>query len=85
MSDLLRLEGEKIEVVKPEGKSQVISDEDLAVLLDRSPSVFEDRGSGWSKESELAKGREVAFEVFDTRMEQGNTRLSDVFGERDDS
>ena len=49
-ASLLRLEGEKIEVVPntKEGKASVLSDEDLDMLLDRSPGVFADRGKGWT-------------------------------------
>jgi ATP-dependent DNA helicase len=48
-ASLLRLEGEKIEVVPEtkEGKRAVLSDEDLEMLLDRSPEVFDERGEGW--------------------------------------
>lgn len=48
-ASLMRLEGEKIEVVPEtkEGKKAVLSDEDLAMLLDRSPKVFDERGDGW--------------------------------------
>ncbi|KAH6901459.1 SNF2-family ATP dependent chromatin remodeling factor snf21 [Coprinopsis sp. MPI-PUGE-AT-0042] len=44
-AELLKLEGEKIEVVPDtsEGKAKIISDEDLDALLDRSPEVFSDR------------------------------------------
>jgi ATP-dependent DNA helicase len=47
----MKLEGEKIEVVPNtmEGKMNVLSDEDLNLLLDRSPEVFEGRGEGWAK------------------------------------
>jgi len=49
-ANLLRLEGEKIEVVPDTkaGKASVISDKDLDILLDRSPEVFVDRGKGWT-------------------------------------
>lgn len=49
-ANLLRLEGEKIEVVPntKEGKASVLSDEDLEMLLDRRPEVFADRGKGWT-------------------------------------
>ncbi len=48
-ASLLRLESEKIEVVPDtkEGKRSVLSDEDLEMLLDRSPEVFSERGEGW--------------------------------------
>ena len=46
---LLRIEGEKIEVVPntKEGKQGVLSDADLEVLLDRRPEVFSERRKGW--------------------------------------
>lgn len=49
-ASLLRLEGEKIDVVPntKEGKQGVLTDEDLDVLLDRRPEVFADRGQGWT-------------------------------------
>jgi ATP-dependent DNA helicase len=51
-ADLLRLEGEKIDVVpdnEVDGKNyRVLSDRHLEMLLDRSPEVFQERGQGWS-------------------------------------
>ncbi|KDR71576.1 hypothetical protein GALMADRAFT_159402 [Galerina marginata CBS 339.88] len=49
-ASLLRLEGEKINVVPntKEGKQGVLSDEDLDLLLDRRPEVFAERGLGWA-------------------------------------
>ena len=46
---LLRVEGEKIDVVPntKEGKQGVLSDADLEVLLDRRPEVFLERRKGW--------------------------------------
>ena len=46
---LLRVEGEKIDVVPDtkEGKQGVLSDADLEVLLDRRPEVFSERRKGW--------------------------------------
>jgi ATP-dependent DNA helicase len=46
---LLRIEGEKIDVVPntKEGKQGVLSDADLEVLLDRKPEVFSERRKGW--------------------------------------
>ena len=46
---LLRIEGEKIDVVPntKEGKQGVLSDADLDLLLDRSPEVFSERRRGW--------------------------------------
>jgi len=48
-ASLLRLDTEKIVVVPDtkEGKKSVLSDEDLEMLLDRSPKVFSERGEGW--------------------------------------
>ncbi|RXW15652.1 hypothetical protein EST38_g10196 [Candolleomyces aberdarensis] len=65
-ANLLRLEGEKIEVVSDtkEGKAGVLSDKDLEVLLDRSPEVFADRGKGWTSSaapgSDLSESARVA-------------------------
>lgn len=49
-ASLLRLEGEKIEVVPDtkEGKQAILSDADLDALLDRSKEVFEERTEGWT-------------------------------------
>jgi ATP-dependent DNA helicase len=52
-AELLKLEADKIEVVPPpsegdESKYQVLSDEELHMLLDRSPEVFVERGRGWT-------------------------------------
>ena len=49
-ASLLKLEGEKIDVVldREAGKTEVLSDKDLDVLLDRSPEVFADRVRGWT-------------------------------------
>jgi ATP-dependent DNA helicase len=46
---LLRVEGEKIDVVPntKEGKQGVLSDADLDALLDRRPEVFSERRKGW--------------------------------------
>ena len=46
---LLRVEGEKIDVVPntKEGTQGVLSDADLEVLLDRRPEVFLERRKGW--------------------------------------
>lgn len=48
-ADLLKLEGEHIEVVQntDAGKRGVISDAELEMLLDRRKEVFEGRGAGW--------------------------------------
>jgi ATP-dependent DNA helicase len=61
-ANLLRLEGEKIEVVSDtkEGKAGVLSDKDLEVLLDRSPEVFADRGKGWSSSAAVPGSEELS-------------------------
>ena len=58
---LLKLEGEKIEVVPntAAGKAGVISDADLEMLLDRRPEVFVDRGKGWTSSGKTALGEGV--------------------------
>ncbi|GJJ14210.1 hypothetical protein Clacol_008472 [Clathrus columnatus] len=86
-ASLLKLEGEKIEVVphSEAGKAKVISDADLERLLDRSPEVFVDRKKGWHsgiKEGRKAKeGGDVVFEVFEAPADQCNDSLAAVMGE----
>ena len=71
-ASLMRLEGEKIEVVPEtkEGKKAVLSDEDLEMLLDRSPEVFSERGDGWisSRGAKTMMGGEVS----DGRLDHGS-------------
>lgn len=92
---LLRLEGEKIDVVPntEEGKANVLSDEDLEMLLDRSPQVFTDRGKGWTSvgnagdgasllDSQMeANGKKAAFAVYEAPVDQGNDALAKMLGE----
>ncbi|KAF9467553.1 SNF2 family N-terminal domain-containing protein [Collybia nuda] len=83
-ASLLRLEGEKIDVVPStaEGKAGVLSDEDLEVLLDRSPSVFADRGKGWTSTGDVPK--KTAFAVYEAPVDQGNDALAKMLGEHAD-
>lgn len=95
-AELLRLEGEKIDVVPntAEGKAGVLSDEDLEVLLDRRPQVFADRGEGWTSSGktagreadagvvpEMADGKRTAFAVYQAPVDQGNDALAKMLGE----
>lgn len=94
-ASLLRLEGEKIDVVPntAEGKAGVLSDEDLEMLLDRSPGVFSDRGKGWTSTGDVAKdsqdgvelpgkaGKKAAFAVYEAPVDQGNDALAKMLGE----
>lgn len=93
-ASLLKLEGEKIEVVPntKEGKRGVLSDEDLNILLDRSPEVFAERGEGWSSRSaavgkrkvqDVAQdaGKKAAFAVYEAPVEEGNDALAKMMGE----
>ena len=70
-ASLLRLEGEKIDVVSnaDAGKTEVISDRDLEMLLDRRPEVFEERTEGWTSANggdvPMDEKPKTAFEVFD--------------------
>ncbi|KAG7452973.1 uncharacterized protein BT62DRAFT_925514 [Guyanagaster necrorhizus] len=79
-ASLLRLEGEKIDVVPEtvEGKANVISDLDLDALLDRSPKVFADRGQGWTQEKE---GKKAAFAVYEAPQNEGNDALAKMLSE----
>ncbi|RDB21790.1 putative ATP-dependent helicase IRC5 [Hypsizygus marmoreus] len=96
-ASLLKLEGEKINVVPntAEGKAGVISDEDLDMLLDRSPEVFAGRGKGWTSTGTAVKGDEeeaaalpehvdgkkTAFAVYEAPHDQGNDALAKMLGE----
>lgn len=88
-ADLLRLEGEKIDVVpdNEEGKQRVLSDRHLDMLLDRSPDVFESRGLGWTSQGEgFGDGdhdhnKKAAFAVYERPMDEGNDALAAMIGE----
>lgn len=83
-ASLLRLEGEKIEVVPntKEGKRNVISDEDLEILLDRRPEVFADRGLGWTSAEEIRdQGKKTAFAVYEAPVGEGNAALAKILGD----
>ncbi|KAJ7723043.1 SNF2 family DNA-dependent ATPase [Mycena metata] len=74
-ADLLRLEGEQIDVLPTTthaGDADVLSDADLEALLDRSPEVFADRGTGWKSS---AKGQ-AAFAVFEPPADAGSDALA---------
>ena len=88
-ANLLKLEGEKIDVVPSTdaGKANIISDADLDLLLDRSPEVFSDRGKGWTsgkatkRRDEEEGTRKAAFAVFEGPMDEGNDALAKLLGE----
>lgn len=86
-ASLLRLEGEKIDVVPNtnEGKANVLTDADLNSLLDRSPEVFTDRGKGWTSSgvdaAELESGKKAAFAVYEAPADEGNDALAMMLGE----
>jgi ATP-dependent DNA helicase len=92
-AELLKLEGEKIEVVPDtsEGKAKIISDEDLDALLDRSPEVFSGRSSGWTSANKKAAspsarkvdGKKTAFAVYEAPTEEGNDALAMMFNGED--
>lgn len=88
-ASLLKLEGEKIEVVPNSevGKATIISDSDLEKLLDRSSEVFAGRGKGWTSGAKaITKGQsdngDVAFEVFQAPADQCNEGLAAMMGEK---
>ena len=91
-ASLLRLEGEKIDVVSnaDAGRTKVISDRDLDILLDRSPEVFEERTKGWTNTGTVGndtgkeKAKSTAFEVFETTVDQGDVTLSSMASEVED-
>jgi len=95
-ASLLRLEGEKIDVVPntAEGKAEVLPDKDLEMLLDRSPEVFTDRGKGWTSTGQAVdgedatevpegagNGKKTAFAVYEAPVDQGNDALAKMMGE----
>ncbi|KZW04148.1 hypothetical protein EXIGLDRAFT_737823 [Exidia glandulosa HHB12029] len=79
-SSMLRFEEEQVEVV---GRGDtILNDEQLDVLLDRSPEVFTSRGKGWSGEGKGADAKAGAtFEVFETAQDEGNDALANMLGE----
>lgn len=92
-ASLLQLESEKISVVQDEdaGKTTVISDKELNVLLDRSPSVFAERNVGWRSSEKTRPAirdaqspKTTAFEVFESKAENdGNDALAAIMGEQE--
>lgn len=91
-TSLLKLEGEKIDVVRnaEAGKTKLLSDKGLDELLDRSPEVFADRVKGWTA-SAVAAGNEygrneniavkTTFEVVESAGDEGNDALANMLGE----
>ncbi|KAJ7093359.1 SNF2 family N-terminal domain-containing protein [Mycena belliarum] len=81
-ADLLRLEGEQIDVLPADpgvrGGADVLSDADLEALLDRTPAVFADRGTGWRSAAERA-----AFAVFEPPVDGSDDALAGIMGEAD--
>ena len=87
-ASLLRLEGEKIEVVQntKAGKASVMSDKDLEMLLDRSPQVFADRGQGWtSADGTGSTDEKKAFAVYQAPADTGNAALARMFSEEEET
>ncbi|KAH8111576.1 SNF2 family N-terminal domain-containing protein [Phellopilus nigrolimitatus] len=91
-ASLLKLEGEKIQVVPntEAGKTNVISDKDLNILLDRSPEVFADRVKGWTSADadvqadsapDKKDARKAAFAVYEATADEGNDALANMLGE----
>jgi ATP-dependent DNA helicase len=85
---LLQLESEKIHIVssiQDTKADELISDEALEKLLDRSPDVFEERGKGWKvdRAKDKQKGEITAFEVFEQVADQANNGLARMMGEED--
>lgn len=85
---LLKLEGEKIDVVpnSAEGKTNVLSDKDLDILLDRRPEVFADRLKGWTSadadaDTKEDESKKTAFAVYEAAPDEGNDALANMLGE----
>lgn len=76
---LMKLEGEKIEVVSD--GDRVISDAALEVLLDRRPEVFSGRGVGWKSGADNDSGK-TAFGVYEGRSaDEADGMLAGLMGE----
>jgi len=88
---LLSLEGENIEVVPntAAGRAEIISDENLDLMLDRRPEVFENRGMGWTSAAETTvgtarkttAGEQGIFAVYQAPPDEGNDALAKMLGE----
>lgn len=67
--------------------NELISEEALEKLLDRSPDVFEERGKGWKvnvdRDKQDQKAEITAFEVFEQVEDQANNGLARMMGEED--
>ncbi|WVQ80990.1 hypothetical protein IAT38_003097 [Cryptococcus sp. DSM 104549] len=85
---LLALEGEEINIATAD--DTIISDQDLDILLDRSPAAFA-REKGWSaglgkagsggRDEKIKKGEKTAFEVFVPAKDDAADGLAKMFGE----
>ncbi|KAF8182459.1 hypothetical protein K438DRAFT_1159137 [Mycena galopus ATCC 62051] len=76
-ADLLRLEDEQVDVFPTTNHAwdaNVLSEVDLEALLDRSPEMFSDRGTGWRSEAD-GKGQ-AAFAVFEPPPDAGSKALA---------
>ena len=83
-AELLRLEGEQIDVLPASttsGDAAVLSDADMEALLDRSPEVFVDRGTGWR--SKAGATGQAAFAVFEPAPDANNEALAGMMGEEE--
>ncbi|KZT30225.1 hypothetical protein NEOLEDRAFT_1084033 [Neolentinus lepideus HHB14362 ss-1] len=78
--NMLEIEGSHVNIANPSFAATVISDEDLDMLLDRSPEVFEQRASGWN--SKEGKQQGAKFAVYSGSVEGGSEVLAGMLGER---
>ncbi|KAH7886551.1 SNF2 family DNA-dependent ATPase [Phlebopus sp. FC_14] len=94
-AELLKLEGEHIEVVPETGEAKrgVLRDEDLEEMLDRREAVFTDRGKGWSRggrrrdegkgEGAGEEGTGTTFAVYEAPVHHGNEVVARLMGEQE--
>jgi ATP-dependent DNA helicase len=85
-ADLLRLEGEQIQIVPSTSagkKAIALSDEELNMLLDRNLIEMANRGSGWNSASVHAgAAKKAAFAVFNApAVSENNDSFSELMGE----
>ncbi|TFK51367.1 hypothetical protein OE88DRAFT_1630026 [Heliocybe sulcata] len=79
-ANMLEIEGSRVDIASPATATSVISKQDLDMLLDRSPEVFEKRTSGWNSKEGRQEG--AKFAVFSGSAEGGSEALAGMLGEK---
>ena len=89
-ADLLRLEGEQIQIVPSTAagkKAIALSDEELNMLMDRNLVEMANRGTGWNSAGARAGAtKKAAFAVFNAPpLDQESDVVSNMMGESMDN